>query len=192
MLNIKIADCHICRHNIALVNGLCQDCYEALNIITKGARPAMNEKSTPYAGWAILELMGHRRLSGFLTEQTIAGAGMIRIDLPATDDHPAATQFYSPAAVYAITPASAETVQQAARLNRPRPVEPWELPQPRQTIVCSECGGETSCLYMVVHGRTYCQSCYDDLDYRDNDGEEVRRMDEDPDVGLVYNADDED
>ena len=31
--------------------------------------------------WAILELMGHRRLAGKVTEQEIGGANMIRIDV---------------------------------------------------------------------------------------------------------------
>lgn len=38
-----------------------------------------------FEGWAILELMGHRRLGGYLTEQEIAGAAFIRIDIP---EHP--------------------------------------------------------------------------------------------------------
>lgn len=33
-------------------------------------------------GWAILELMGHRRLGGYLREETIAGAAFLRIDVP--------------------------------------------------------------------------------------------------------------
>lgn len=36
-------------------------------------------------GWTILELMGHRRLSGYVTEVEVAGAGMLRLDVP---EHP--------------------------------------------------------------------------------------------------------
>jgi hypothetical protein len=36
----------------------------------------------PFAQWVILELLGHRRLAGFLTEQQIAGASFLRIDVP--------------------------------------------------------------------------------------------------------------
>jgi hypothetical protein len=168
VLTLTIAPCHICRNRIALVNGLCQDCYEALEVIRNGARPAVEEKNAPYTGWAILELMGHRRLSGYLTEQTIAGAGMLRIDLPATEDLPAATQFYSPAAVYAITPATPETVAAVATLNRPKPVEQWELPQPKQTIRCAQCAGTTTALYHVLRGQIYCDSCFEELDEDDD------------------------
>jgi hypothetical protein len=39
--------------------------------------------STPTIdGWAVLELMGHRRIAGRITEVTIGGAGFLRIDVP--------------------------------------------------------------------------------------------------------------
>ena len=78
--------------------------------------------------WAVLELMGHRRLAGHLTETQIAGAGFLRIDIPADGDQPAATQIYAPAAVYAITPVTEETARLVAATARPAPVQRWELP----------------------------------------------------------------
>ena len=85
-----------------------------------------------FQGWAILELMGHRRLAGYLTEVQIAGQGFLRLDVPpplAGDDDAedgAATQFYSPSSVYAITPTT-EEICRAVRV-RPEPVHTWELP----------------------------------------------------------------
>lgn len=38
-----------------------------------------------FEGWAILELMGHRRLGGYVTEVELAGHGMLRLDVP---EHP--------------------------------------------------------------------------------------------------------
>ncbi len=35
--------------------------------------------------WAILELMGHRRLAGFLTEEEHCGQSMIRLDVHDAD-----------------------------------------------------------------------------------------------------------
>ena len=37
--------------------------------------------SEPYKGWTVLELLGHRRLHGLVQETTLAGAGMLRIDV---------------------------------------------------------------------------------------------------------------
>jgi len=56
-----------------------------------------NGATAPFSDWAILELMGHRRLGGYVSQQEIAGAAMLRIDIPGEDGQPAATQFYSAA-----------------------------------------------------------------------------------------------
>lgn len=85
--------------------------------------------------WAILELMGHRRMAGYLTEVQVGGSSFIRIDLPAdlpgvenTESDFGATQLYSPSAVYCITPCTEDTARKVAVLNRPAPVQRWELP----------------------------------------------------------------
>jgi len=74
--------------------------------------------------WAILELMGHRKLAGKVSEATIGGAAFIRIDVPG-----AASQFYSPAAVYCITPTTEELAMRIAQNHAPAPVTRWELPE---------------------------------------------------------------
>lgn len=99
-------------------------------------------------GWAILELMGHRRLAGYVSEATLAGGSFLAIDICLPDDgdrsdgqdtfvdpddHDCplkriATQFYSPQSVYAITPTSRDTCLQVAQRNQPAPVARWELP----------------------------------------------------------------
>ena len=81
-----------------------------------------------FAGWAILELMGHRRLGGHVTETTIAGAGFFRIDVPASEGGNVATQYYRPDSVYCLTPATEETARAVARMAQPAPVQRWELP----------------------------------------------------------------
>lgn len=102
----------------------------------------MNQTQTPttkdpFAQWCILELMGHRRLAGYLTEHEIAGAALLRLDVPAqtvvtdgvTDTGGfASTQFYSPAAIYCITPTTEEIARAVAAQNTPEPVRRWELP----------------------------------------------------------------
>ena len=81
-------------------------------------------------GWAVLEILGHRRLGGYLREQQIAGAGFLRIDIPGPDGA-AVTQFYSSASVYGITPCSEEAARAVALANQPAPVSPWEIRQAR-------------------------------------------------------------
>lgn len=83
-----------------------------------------------FEGWAILELMGHRRLAGYIAQQEIAGAAFLRIDVPAGNGQVAATQFYAPAAVYCITPTTEEMAHKIAVMHQPTPVQRWELPAP--------------------------------------------------------------
>lgn len=91
----------------------------------------MSEKTDTFEGWAILELMGHRRLAGYVTEQEIAGAGMLRIDVPGEGEEVQATQFYSPSSLYCLTPVTEEVARGLAARTRPAPVQRWELPAPR-------------------------------------------------------------
>ena len=108
--------------------------------------------SEPFAEHVILELLGHRRLAGYLTEQQIAGHSFLRLDIPSDKPCPEpdaadqprhqwmecphkcrdgflieAAQFYAPTSVYAITPTTPEIARQVAQTNRPAPVKRWEL-----------------------------------------------------------------
>ena len=83
----------------------------------------MSEKSKTFEEWCILELFGHRKLAGKVSEYTIGGAAFVRIDIPGS-----ATQFYNPSAVYCITPTTEELARQFATLHTPEPVTRWELP----------------------------------------------------------------
>ena len=45
---------------------------------------AMSEQTTGFEDgqWCLLELMGHRKLAGFVREVSVGGAAMLRIDVP--------------------------------------------------------------------------------------------------------------
>lgn len=93
-----------------------------------------DQTQTEDIGWAIVELMGHRRLGGYVSEQEIAGAAFLRIDVPGEPSEepqaqPDATQFYSAGAVYCITPTTEEMARVAS--GRVEPVHRWELPVSR-------------------------------------------------------------
>lgn len=83
-------------------------------------------------GWVVLELMGHRKMGGYVREQEIAGKGFLRIDVPditADENGPwTATQFYSPDAVYCVTPTTKEIAVGLAVSCQPAPVSRYELP----------------------------------------------------------------
>lgn len=87
----------------------------------------MNDK--PFEQWAILELMGHVRLAGRVTEEELFGAKMGRIDIPNGDRF--TTQYFGGGSIYRLTPTTEEIARNVAANNQPRPVQPWELPAGR-------------------------------------------------------------
>ncbi|MDD5081747.1 MAG: hypothetical protein PHU08_00095 [Dehalococcoidales bacterium] len=97
-------------------------------------------EETIFKEWAILELMGHRRLAGLLTEVQIGGASFLRIDIPDKDGKTEASQLYAPGAVYCITPTSKEIAIAVAATSRPEPVSRWELQLPEPVRRCRVCG----------------------------------------------------
>lgn len=88
----------------------------------------MTDTATPlFDQWAIVELLGHRRLAGRLREVQIAGHGFLRLDIPAAGDDPARTQYVAPGSVYAIHPCDEAMAQAAAEQWRATPIQRWEL-----------------------------------------------------------------
>jgi len=83
---------------------------------------------TKFEEWAILELMGHRRLAGKLTDAVIGGGAFIRVDIPGKNGRQT-TQYYSSDAVYCITPTTEDIARTVAEQSQPEPVYHWEFPQ---------------------------------------------------------------
>ncbi len=88
----------------------------------------MSTKKT-FCGWCVVELMGHAKIAGMVTEDSIAGEGVLRVDVPEIDGHPAFTKFISPKAVYSMAPTTEEIARAVAAHERHPPVAPWMLPR---------------------------------------------------------------
>ena len=87
-----------------------------------------------YEGWAIVEIMGHRRLAGYCREAEMYGGKLLRIDSYEGDSETAIqTQYYGAGSIYCLTPATEETARRvAAGIKAPEPVALWEIPQAKQ------------------------------------------------------------
>jgi hypothetical protein len=79
--------------------------------------------------WAIVELMGHRKLAGRVSERIIAGQPLLQIDVPEVSQNGGYTQFYGASSLYCLTPTTEEIARRYTLFHRERPVQSYELPQ---------------------------------------------------------------
>jgi hypothetical protein len=105
----------------------------------------MEADKQTFESWCIVELFGHQRMAGFVTEASIGGGSFIRIDVPETAGDKAFTRYLGPSAIYAMNPCDEDTARQAAAAFRPRPIQRWELPQisDQEPIIAGKLPGET-------------------------------------------------
>ncbi len=82
--------------------------------------------------WAVLELMGHQRIAGFVREVSLGSAAMLRVDVPEIDAIPAFTKFIAPGALYAFTPCTEEVAMVVIKRDRVTPVTLFAMPANRQ------------------------------------------------------------
>lgn len=89
----------------------------------------MSENTFSFEGWAILELMGHRKLAGLISTVTMGPQVLIQVNVYKGDaELPHLTQYYNPSSLYCLTP----TTEPMARgfTGNPQPVALWEIKMP--------------------------------------------------------------
>lgn len=107
--------------------------------------------TTPPVGeWAIVELMGHVRLGGFVTEEEHFGAKVGRIDIPLIGGG-MATQLFGGGSLYRLTYVTEEFARGVALHNQPEPVHRWELPRVAQTNAPSAVYGDPESIEWTEH-----------------------------------------
>lgn len=82
----------------------------------------MSEK---FEAWGIVELMGHQRVAGRLSEQAIGGGNLLRVDVP--DGEGFRTVFYGNSSIYALHVTDEAAARAAAKGMGTRPTYAWEL-----------------------------------------------------------------
>lgn len=83
----------------------------------------------------IVELMGHQRIAGRVTEQTVGGTSFVRVDVPAVNGNPAFSRLLGSAAIYALNPVTEEIALEAAKQFRSLPLQAYDIPALRQQTV---------------------------------------------------------
>lgn len=102
--------------------------------------------------WVVLELLGHLKLAGRVTEEERFGTKLGRIDIP-MEDGSFVTRYFSGAAVYGMTPVTETVARQVAKGLSHYPVQPWGYPKQITT-------------------NSYREDDDDDTDYREGDDED--------------------
>lgn len=112
----------------------------------------MDDKTVEkFEAWGLLELFGHQRLAGKLSDQTIGGVHFLRIDVPAVGDVPTYTRFFTQGAIYGMTVTTEDVARRLARSLKARPVHAYELgapeapalPSPQPDPAMAELAGAT-------------------------------------------------
>jgi hypothetical protein len=81
--------------------------------------PAHSEK---FEEWAIIEIMGHARYAGLVTEQAIGGTSFVRVDVPEVDGVPGFSKLFGSSAIFSITPTTRELAIDAIKHFGARPI----------------------------------------------------------------------
>lgn len=83
-------------------------------------------EANKFEAWALLELFGHNRIAGKVTEQTIGGGSFIRVDVPDTTESKGFTRLLNPSAIYAINPVTEEVARGLAESIKSKPITAWD------------------------------------------------------------------
>lgn len=77
--------------------------------------------------WCVVELMGHQRIAGKVTEESHFGVALMRVEVPATDSRVGFTKYFGGNAIYALTPTTEEVATHVAKMVDQAPISRWEM-----------------------------------------------------------------
>lgn len=84
-------------------------------------------KDNGFETWALVELYGHNRIAGKVTEQVFGNTSMIRIDVPKTESLPAWTKIVGIGAIYAINPMAEDDAIRMASSIGAKPITVFDM-----------------------------------------------------------------
>lgn len=77
--------------------------------------------------WALVELFGHNRIAGKVTEAEMGGGALIRVDVPSVKDRAPLTKYYNVKAIYGLTPVDEATARKMAESIDAAPINSYSL-----------------------------------------------------------------
>lgn len=93
--------------------------------------------------WCVVEIMGHKRFAGYVSEQSIGGSSFVRVDVPEVPlsngtTLPGFTKLFGATSVYCLSPCTEETARAFAEKLRSEAFALYEAPRlspPNRTAV---------------------------------------------------------
>jgi hypothetical protein len=112
---------------------------------------------TRFESWAVVDLFGHDKIAGYVTEISMAGKGFFRVDVPPMNGEEGYSKIFGPDAIYSMLPVASKEVAMAACVSfAVRPLGTWTpsvlraLPPPTidqdevededEELICKTCG----------------------------------------------------
>lgn len=106
--------------------------------------------------WCLVELFGHNKIAGLVTDQTIGGSTFIRVDVPEIGGEQAFTRLFHPNAIYALNPMKEKTCIAYAERLRTKPIDVWDM----QEMVAKAVEKKMNELPESEYSEDYCTSCH--------------------------------
>lgn len=85
--------------------------------------------------FAIVELFGHQKMAGKVTEQSIGPTTFVRIDVPESEKQQSFTRLLNPSAIYAINPVTEDVMKDMAARFSAMPIEAWDIKRMNEKLL---------------------------------------------------------
>lgn len=83
--------------------------------------------------WCVVEIMGHKKFAGHVSEQSIGGSSFVRVDVPEVEAGgrklPAFSKLFGAASIYCLSPCTEETAKAFAAQIRSESFHLYEAPR---------------------------------------------------------------
>lgn len=124
--------------------------------------------------WCVVEIMGHKRFAGFVSEQSLGGTSFVRVDVPevTTKDGTklaAFSKLFGAGSIYCLSPCTEETARAFAASLRTEGFSLYEaprLPAPSNSTAADEGVQRTcrGCGCDIGHDKSICEDCKYELE----------------------------
>lgn len=92
----------------------------------------MDEKIQTEKTYAVVEMLGHRKIIGVIEKSDYSPGNLIRVDVLNAEGEIDRTEHIGTGSIYCLTEVSEEAAKLSAKSNFSKPSIAWDIPQSRQ------------------------------------------------------------